>query len=138
MEIAKDKIKPDSRPIMLLQTHGGSPQTQYSKKSWFRDVPMETAQKLVDYYKGRYRILHIRTDDQPQLNGVELLKLPHRELYGVFPLATKRVFIDSFSQHVSAALGLQSTVLWIGNKPEIFGYSEHINVLPKANYVREP
>jgi len=33
LEIAKDKIKPDGRPIMLLQTHGGSPNAQYSKKS---------------------------------------------------------------------------------------------------------
>ena len=34
IEIARDKIKPDNRPIMLLQTHGGAPNGQYSKKSW--------------------------------------------------------------------------------------------------------
>ncbi len=137
IEIAKDKIKPDGRPIMLLQTHGGSPQSQYSKKSWFRDMPIEIAQKLVNYYSKSYRILHIKTPDQPTLQGVEPLTLPHRELYAVFPLSTKRLFIDSFSQHVAAALGLQSTVVWIGNKPEVFGYSEHINITPSANYVRE-
>ena len=58
LEIARDKIKPDNRPIMLLQTHGGSPQSQYSKKSWFRDMPIEIAQKLVNYYNKSYRILH--------------------------------------------------------------------------------
>lgn len=137
LEIAKDKIKPDGRPIMLLQTHGGAPNSQYSKKSWFRDMPIETAQKLVNYFSKTYRILHIKLPEQPNLQGVEPLTLPHRELYAVFPLSTKRLFIDSFSQHVAAALGLQSTVLWIGNKPEIFGYPEHINILPKANYVRE-
>jgi len=137
VEIAKDKIKPDGRPIMLLQTHGGSPNAQYSKKSWFRDMPIEIAQKLVNYYSKSYRILHIRTPEQPALAGTELLNLPFRELYAVFPLSSKRLFIDSFAQHVATALGLQSTVVWIGNKPEVFGYESNINILPDANHVRE-
>jgi len=136
-EIAKDKIKPDGRPIMLLQSHGGSPQGQYSKKSWFRDMPIELAQQIVNHYSRNYRILHIKSPEQPKLNGVEELTLPLRELYAVFPLSTKRVFIDSFAQHVAAAFDLQSTVLWIGNKPEVFGYEQHINVLSTAKKVRE-
>jgi len=137
VEIARDKIKPDQRPIMLLQTHGGNAGQQYSKKSWFRDMPMEIAQKLVNYYSKSYRILHLRTPDQPALQGTELLNLPFRELYAVFPLSTKRLFIDSFAQHVATALDLQSTVVWIGNKPEVFGYKENINILPDGNHVRE-
>ena len=137
VEIARDKIKPDGRPIMLLQTHGGSPNAQYSKKSWFRDMPIEMAQKLVNYFSKSYRILHIRTPDQPALNGTELLTLPFRELYAVFPLSQKRLFIDSFAQHVATALDLQSTVVWIGNKPEVFGYEENINILPNVEHVRE-
>lgn len=136
IEIAKDKIKPDNRPIMLLQTHGGSVQ-QYSKKSWYRDMPIEIAQKLVDYFAKSYRILHIRNNDQPALQNTEPINLPHREMYAIFPLSTKRLFIDSFAQHVAAGLGLQSTVLWIGNKPEVFGYPEHINLQPNAQYLRE-
>ena len=135
IEIAKDKIKPDSRPIMLLQTHGGSPTGQYSKKSWYRDMPIEIAQKLVDYFSKSYRILHIKTPEQLNLRGVEPLLLPHRELYAVFTFSTKRLFIDSFAQHVAAALDLQSTVVWIGNSPKVFGYPEHINVLPNANII---
>lgn len=137
LEIAKDKIKPDGRPIMLLQTHGGGGKSQYSVKSWFRDMPIEIAQNLVNHFNKTYRILHIRNPDQPALQGVEMLNLPLRELYAVFPLSTKRLFIDSFSQHTAAALGLQSTVVWIGNKPEVFGYPEHINILPNANYINE-
>jgi len=136
IEIARDKIKPDARPIMLLQTHGGG-QGQYSKKSWARDMPIETAQQLVDHFAPTYRILHLRREDQPALQGVELLSLPFRELYAVFPLSTKRLFIDSFAQHVATALDLQSVVCWIANKPEIFGYKENINILPHANIVKE-
>jgi hypothetical protein len=136
-EIARDKIKPESgKPIMLLQTHGGA-QGQYSKKSWARDMPIEIAQKLVNYYSKNYRILHLRREDQPALQGTEMVNLPHRELYAVFPMSKKRIFIDSFGQHVAAALGLQSTVVWIANKPEVFGYEENFNILPNANVVRE-
>ena len=137
LEIAKDKIKPDNRPIMLLQTHGGSPTGQYSKKSWYRDMPIEIAQKLVNYFNKSYRILHVKSPEQPILQGVEPLTLPYRELYACFPLSTKRLFIDSFAQHVAAALDLQSTVVWIGNKPEIFGYPENINITPNAEYINE-
>lgn len=137
LELAKDKIKPDGRPIMLLQSHGGSPQNQYSKKSWFRDIPIETAQKLVNHYSKTYRILHIKSPEQPILANAEPLTLPLREMYAVFPLSTKRLFMDSFAQHVAAGLGLESTVLWIGNKPEVFGYKMHNNILPSANEVRK-
>jgi len=136
VEIARDKIKPDGRPIMLLQTHGGGGQ-QYSKKSWARDLPIQIAQSLVDHYVKKYRILHIRREDQPALKNTELLQLPHRELYAVFPLSEKRLFIDSFSQHTAAALGLNSTVCWISNKPEIFGYAENNNILPKAKLINQ-
>lgn len=136
IEIAKDKIKPESgKPIMLLQTHGGG-QGQYSKKSWARDMPVEIAQNLVNYFNKNYRILHLRRQDQPALQGVEVLNLPFRELYAVFLLSQKRLFIDSFAQHVAASLGLPSTVCWIANKPEIFGYEMHDNILPNAN-IRE-
>ena len=37
--------------------------------------------------------------------------------------------MDSFGQHTAAALEKPSTVLWIANKPEVFGYSIHDNLL---------
>jgi ADP-heptose:LPS heptosyltransferase len=132
IEIAKDKIKPHlGKPIMLIQTNGGGEQ-QYSKKSWARDIPIEIAQKVVDYFAPRYRILHIRRQDQPELKNAEMLNLPFRELYAVFKFSQKRLFMDSFSQHVAAALNLPSTVCWIVNKPHVFGYDLHTNILPKA------
>ena len=100
-------------------------------------MPMEISQKLVNYFSKSYRILHIKLPEQPTLQGVEMLNLPFRELYAVFLLSEKRLFIDSFSQHVAAALDLQSTVVWIGNKPEIFGYPENINITPNAEYINE-
>jgi hypothetical protein len=137
-EIARDKIKPDlGKPIMLLQTNGGLPSQQYSKKSWARDMPLKVAQNVVNFYSKQYRVIHIRLDEQPALENVEQLTLPHREIYAVFELSKKRIFIDSFAQHIAGALDLPSTVCWIVNKPEVFGYDIHNNVFPNQEMKNE-
>lgn len=138
IEIARDKIKPDiGKPIMMIQTHGGLPEHQYSKKSWARDMPMDIAQKIVNYYSKSYRVIHLRLEEQPVLQNVEPLTLPHRELYAAMTFSKKRLFIDSFAQHTAAALGLPSTVCWIANDPKIFGYDMHDNIRPSANKIHE-
>ena len=43
----------------------------------------------------------------------------------------KRALIDSFAQHTAAALRKPSTVLWIANKPNVFGYNIHDNIIAK-------
>ena len=40
--------------------------------------------------------------------------------------------MDSFAQHVAAGLGLPSTVCWITNKPVVFGYDMHDNLLANS------
>ncbi|MFW6219266.1 MAG: hypothetical protein ACOC33_00230 [bacterium] len=137
IEIVKDKIKLDGRPIFILQTNGGAP-NQYDKKSWARDMPLELAQKIVDdAVKAGMRVLHIRREDQPALNNVEWVSLPLRELFATFLFSTKRLLIDSFGQHASKALGLDSVVCWISNTPKVFGYENNLNVLPKDKKNRE-
>jgi ADP-heptose:LPS heptosyltransferase len=37
--------------------------------------------------------------------------------------------MDSFAQHVAAALNLPSVVLWIVNSPKVFGYDIHTNII---------
>jgi hypothetical protein len=137
LEVAKDKIKPDKRPIMIIQTHGGSPQSQPSKKSWYRDLPVNIAQKIINHFKTKYRILHYKLPEQPSFEGVEPLNLPHRELMAVFPLSEKRLLIDSSSQHIATALNLKSTVCWVGNDPKVFGYEMHNNILPNAKIINK-
>jgi hypothetical protein len=137
IELVKDKIKPEQgKPILLMQTHGGAP-NQYSEKSWARDMPVEIAKGLINYFSKNYRILHIRREDQPEFQGVESLILPHRELYAAFLLSSKRLFIDSFSQHAAKALGLDSVVCWIANDPKMLGYESNINIRPNAEIVNE-
>ena len=44
-------------------------------------------------------------------------------------MSTKRLFIDSFAQHTAAAMNMSSTVGWIANKPNVFGYEMHDNII---------
>jgi len=119
---------------MLIQPNGGSNQ-QYSKKSWYRDMPVEITQKIINHFATKYRILHIKTPDQINYQNVEPLFIPHRELYAVFPLTEKRLFVDSFANHTSRALNLQCVTCWIGNSHKIFGYEENINIYPNAKII---
>jgi hypothetical protein len=49
------------------------------------------------------------------------------------------LLIDSCLQHAAAALGLQSTVLWVGTSPKVFGYNMHHNIVAQLpNTVKLP
>ena len=51
-----------------------------------------------------------------------------RSIAILLQLSDKRLLIDSFTQHLSAAFSLPSTVCWSTTKPECFGYEMHDNI----------
>jgi ADP-heptose:LPS heptosyltransferase len=115
------------RPILLLQTNGGA-QTEH-KYSWARDIPSSVVVKVIDHFKNDYNIVHIRRDDQLQFDNTFGVSDTFRALCVLISMSTKRLFIDSFAQHVAASLEVPATVCWIANKPEVFGYKIHDNIL---------
>lgn len=117
----------DGRKIMLIQTNGGF--SQEIKISWMRDMPLDIAQEVVNHFSNQYRIMHVRKDDQPVLQGVEQFQGSLRDLFLLIRFSEKRLFVDSVCQHVASALKKPSTVLWIRNSPEMLGYSIHDNIV---------
>lgn len=115
------------KPIMVLQTNGGA-QTEH-KYSWARDIPSTAVVKVIEHFKNDYLIAHIRREDQLSYNDTIPVSDSFRALCVLLALSSKRLLIDSFAQHAAAALELPSTVCWIANKPEVFGYDLHDNVL---------
>ena len=55
--------------------------------------------------------------------------MSNMELFSLLAYSQKRILIDSCLQHASAAMGLQSTVLWVGTSPIVFGYNLHNNII---------
>ena len=115
------------KPIMLLQTNGGA-QTEH-KYSWARDLPSTAVVKVIEHFKNDYTIAHIRREDQLSYNDTIPVTDTFRALCILLAMSTKRLLIDSFAQHAAAALQLPSTVCWVSNKPEVFGYDLHDNIL---------
>ena len=115
------------KPILLLQTNGGA-QTEH-KYSWARDIPSSVAVKVIDHFKSDYNIVHIRRDDQNQFDGTFGVTDTFRALCVLISMSSKRLLIDSFAQHVAASMSLPSTVCWICNSPQVFGYTMHKNIL---------
>lgn len=117
-----------NRPIMLIQTNGGAA-NQPNKYSWARDLPMGTAQKVVDTFASEYEILHVRRKDQLPLRNTKPVHADFRAIATLISLSSKRLFIDSFCQHTAAALNMPSVVCWISNIPQQFGYDLHTNIV---------
>jgi len=117
-------------PILLIQPFGGA-ENQTHPYSWSRDLPPAFAQEIVDSVKGNFsKILHIRRDNQPQLNNVINVSDSLRNLFCYIYLSDKILAIDSMVQHAAAAFKKPATVGWITNSPVVFGYSIHDNILP--------
>jgi len=115
------------KPILLLQTNGGLPTDL--KYSWARDIPHKVATSIVEEFKSEYNVAHIRREDQLNLKGAFTITDSFRSICVLISMSTKRLFMDSFAQHVAASMNLPSTVCWIANKPEVFGYNIHSNIV---------
>jgi hypothetical protein len=118
------------KPILIMQTNGG-PFNLEKSYSWTRDFPINQAQVLVNELSKKYHIIHVTRQKAPQLNGVErIVEVNKRLLMLMLLFSQKRLLIDSCLQHAAAAMGLPSTVCWVGTSPDVFGYDIHTNVKP--------
>lgn len=122
-----------NKPLFVIQTNGGM-DNQENIVSWARDIPIPVAQLVVNNIQSKFnnsaQIYHIRRQNQPELQNVTAVTGAMRYLSALVALSNKRLLIDSFTQHVAAAFKLPSTVCWIGNSPQVFGYNVHTNIIP--------
>ena len=118
------------KPTMILHTNGG-PTNQDSLYSWTRDMPYGIVNNIVERYSDKYHIIQVGRNPLHAVPGVEFISesMSNHELFSILFLSEKRVLIDSCLQHAAAAMGLNSTVLWIGTSPQNFGYNMHSNIV---------
>lgn len=131
IETARSKIN-YPKPILLIQPFGGAT-NQGNKYSWNRDIPPHQIQKIVDSLQSKYSVVQVCHGNQIKLNNVTHFTAGNiREVFSLLLFSKSRLLIDSFAQHAAAAMKLPSTVCWITNKPLVFGYAIHNNILPSA------
>jgi len=116
------------KPIMILQTNGGAAQQEF-KYSWARDIPNVVTKAVIEQYFHKYTIYHIRREDQFGFENTIPIYESYKSIATLIARSQKRLFMDSFCQHLAGAMNLKSTVLWIANSPDQFGYNIHDNIL---------
>jgi hypothetical protein len=120
------------KPLMVIHSHGGQFQGENGYfYRWTRDMPITVLNKVVEEFRSQYSILQVTRPGSPIANGVKIVDnaMSIMELITILFNSHKRLFIDSMMQHAAAAIGLSSTVLWIGTNPKIFGYDIHDNIV---------
>ena len=132
-EVVRQNFQRD-KPTVLMQTNGGAPDPEGKRLySWARDMPMITAQGVVDRLKSKYHFFQICYNEQQVLNDAEPVQgLNEMELFALLKETQGRVLIDSSMQHGAGAMNLPSTVVWIANEPEVWSYTCHSHILPKV------
>ena len=123
------------KPILAIQTNGGADTN--IKYSWARDVPSKLVAEVIAKYKSEYNVVHIRREDQLGYDGTFPYQDNFRSIAVLIERSDKRFFMDSFCQHAAAALDKPSTVIWIANKPNVFGYECHSNIISNK-FTRKP
>ena len=124
------------KPILAIQPHGGPEGLGY-QYSWTRDVPSPIVNEVLEYYKESHTIIHIKRQDQIIYPDTLQALDGFRSIAILLQLSDKRLLIDSFAQHMAAALNLKSTVCWVSTKPEVFGYKLHDNIKAEP-FTKEP
>lgn len=129
-KLAKVKSK---KPILVIHPNGGGvvPKDHPSSQpyNWARDLPKKLTQDIINEYKDEYEVHYIKHESQPQYYfNAEPATQGIREILILLLRSDKRIFIDSFAQHMARALNLPSTVCWIATKSKVFGYDYHKNV----------
>lgn len=121
-----------NKPILLLQTAGGLyTDDKGPKYKWTRDMPPSLMQAIYDEFVNHYNIFQVTRPGAVTINGAAVVDKPFSimELLTLVAKSSKRLLIDSCLQHGAAAMGLKSTVLWVGTNPKIFGYDIHDNIV---------
>jgi len=124
------------KPILAIQPNGG-PQKQGFNYSWTRDIPETVVLKVINHFKDKYSIVHIKRKDQKEYPNTLQALDGFRSIAILLQLSQKRFLIDSFTQHLAAALNKPSVVGWITTNPGVFGYGLHTNIV-RNKFTRKP
>jgi hypothetical protein len=118
------------KPILLIQTNGGGMNTGLNYL-WTRDMPFYVANAVAERFKNTHHVMQVTRPNTPLIPGVEHVtqQMSNFEQFSLIAASSKRLFIDSSLQHAAAAMGLPSSVLWIGTSPVNFGYKMHKNIV---------
>lgn len=114
-----------NKPIFVIHPFGGGGEGY----NWARDIHPHMAQQIVNAALDNYVVYQIKGKNQPLLTGAIPAEQNIRKIASLLKLSSKRLLIDSFSQHLASSLSLKSIVCWYTTSPKSFGYPCHSNLV---------
>lgn len=120
------------KPILLIHCCGGL-FTNEKPFCWQRDMPENVAKTVANHFRKTHQIIQVTRPKSYKLEDVFIRneQVSQVELAGILGCVQKRLLIDSSMQHMAAAQGLRSTVLWNATSSTLFGYDMHDNIHAK-------
>ena len=125
----------NGKPMVAVQINGGMGSSpRHINFNWFRDLPPQYVQPIINKYKDIFTFIQIRANNQIQLENCTQVDLSLREIFLLLSQCKTAIGIDSVTQHVMATFQKPSLVCWVGNSPIVYGYSMHTNVMSNLEF----
>lgn len=125
----------NGKPMVAVQINGGMGSSpRHINFNWFRDLPPQYVQSIINKYKDIFTFIQIRANNQIQLENCTQVDLSLREIFLLLSQCKTALTIDSVTQHVMATFQKPSLVCWVGNSPIVYGYSMHTNVMSNLEF----
>jgi hypothetical protein len=133
-EKAQTFVDSKEEPVLMLQISGGGlpPQGHPLPKMYKRNLPLKVGKALFEKLYKDYHIMLVRDLRQPNIKGTETINFPIRDIFALASVCDSFILIDSFLQHVCAALKKKAVVCWGGTPPASLGYDTNINLTKKV------
>jgi ADP-heptose:LPS heptosyltransferase len=120
----------NNKPMVAVQINGGmGASPRHINFNWFRDLPPQYVQPIINKHKHEYTFVQIKSSNQLKLENCVQIDLTLREVLLLLSQCKTAITIDSVTQHVMAAFQKPALVCWVGNSPVVYGYSLHTNVM---------
>lgn len=125
----------NGKPMVAVQINGGTGSSpRHINFNWFRDLPPQYVQPIINKYKDIFTFVQIKANHQIQLENCTQVDLSLREIFLLLSQCKTALTIDSVTQHVMACFNKPSLVCWVGNSPIVYGYSVHTNVMSNLEF----
>jgi ADP-heptose:LPS heptosyltransferase len=125
----------NNKPMIAVQINGGFGTTSHHINfNWFRDLPPQYIQPIINKYKNQYTFIQIKSPYQIQLENCTQINLTLREIFLLLSQCKTAITIDSVTQHAMASFQKQSLVCWVGNSSTVYGYSLHKNIISNFKF----
>jgi ADP-heptose:LPS heptosyltransferase len=125
----------NGKPMVAVQINGGMGNSpRHINFNWFRDLPPQFVQPIINKYKDIFTFVQIKASHQIELENCTQVDLSLREIFLLLSQCKTALTIDSVTQHVMSTFQKPSLVCWIGNSPIVYGYSMHTNIVSNLEF----